>query len=120
MRALIAEDDDATGALVERGLRDLGHIVTRASRGDPAASIGLNAPSDVAILDRLLPGIDGVSVVAQWRASGVTTPVLMPTVPCVFISLVREVFGHCMTPSITACLVKKINDSRGAFRRPCV
>jgi len=79
VRVLIAEDDDATAALVERRLSDLGHTVTRASSGDEAASIGLHAPFDVAILDRMLPGVDGVSVVAQWRASGVTTPVLMLT-----------------------------------------
>lgn len=79
MRILLAEDDDATAALVERGLGDLDHVVTRVARGDDAVALGLDTPFDVAILDRMLPGIDGVEVVAQWRASGVTTPVLMLT-----------------------------------------
>jgi two-component system OmpR family response regulator len=79
VRILLAEDDDATAALVERGLGDLDHVVTRVARGDDAVALGLDTPFDVAILDRMLPGIDGVAVVTQWRAAGVTTPVLMLT-----------------------------------------
>ncbi|MEG3125024.1 response regulator transcription factor [Sphingomonas sp. GB1N7] len=79
MRILIAEDDDATAALVARGLGELGYEVARVTSGEAAARLGLDERFDVAILDRMLPGIDGVDVVRQWRASGVTTPVLMLT-----------------------------------------
>jgi two-component system OmpR family response regulator len=79
MQILIAEDDDATALLVERGVGELGYIVTRARGGDDALRFGLEERFDVAILDRMLPGIDGVAVLRQWRAAGVTTPVLMLT-----------------------------------------
>ncbi len=79
MQILIAEDDDATALLVERGVAELGYIVTRARGGDDALRFGLEERFDVAILDRMLPGIDGVAVLRQWRAAGVTTPVLMLT-----------------------------------------
>lgn len=79
MRILIAEDDDATAALVDRALRDLGHLTTRAADGDTALRLGRDDPFDVAILDRMLPGVDGVAILQRWRAAGVTTPVLMLT-----------------------------------------
>jgi two-component system OmpR family response regulator len=79
MQILIAEDDDASALLVERGVAELGYIVTRARGGDDALRFGLEERFDVAILDRMLPGIDGVAVLRQWRAAGVTTPVLMLT-----------------------------------------
>ena len=79
MQILIAEDDDATALLVERGVAELGYIVTRARGGDDALRFGLEERFDVAILDRMLPGIDGVAVLRQWRAACVTTPVLMLT-----------------------------------------
>lgn len=79
MQILIAEDDDATALLVERGVAELGYMVTRARGGDDALRFGLEERFDVAILDRMLPGIDGVAVLRQWRAAGVTTPVLMLT-----------------------------------------
>nr|WP_295666241.1 response regulator transcription factor [Sphingomonas sp.] len=79
MQILIAEDDDATALLVERGVAELGYMVTRARGGDDALRFGLEERFDVAILDRMLPGIDGVAVLRQWRAAGVTTPVVMLT-----------------------------------------
>lgn len=79
MQILIAEDDDATALLVERGVAELGYIVIRARGGDDTLRFGLEERFDVAILDRMLPGIDGVAVLRQWRAAGVTTPVLMLT-----------------------------------------
>lgn len=79
MRILIAEDDDATAALVDRALADLGHATIRAVDGEAAFRLGRDGTFDVAILDRMLPGIDGVAVLRRWREAGVTTPVLMLT-----------------------------------------
>lgn len=79
MRALIAEDDDDTAGFVERGLREAGHAVTRAATGVDALRLGRDEPFDVAVLDRLLPGMDGLEVLRAWRAAEVRTPVLMLT-----------------------------------------
>ncbi|TPG14315.1 response regulator transcription factor [Sphingomonas oligophenolica] len=79
MRILIAEDDDDTAGFVERGLGELGHAVTRVGDGEDALHLGLVESFDVAILDRLLPQLDGVEILKRWRAGGVRMPVLMLT-----------------------------------------
>lgn len=79
MKILLAEDDEVTARLVEQGLVDLGHQVTRAATGDDALKTGGTDSFDVVVLDRMLPGIDGVEVLTRWRAAGVSTPVLMLT-----------------------------------------
>lgn len=79
MRILIVEDDDDTAGFVERGLGEAGHAVTRAATGADALRLGLAEPFDVAVLDRLLPGMDGLEVLRAWRDAGVRTPVLMLT-----------------------------------------
>jgi two-component system OmpR family response regulator len=79
MRVLIAEDDAETAGFVERGLGELGHVVMRAATGDDALHYGSTETFDVIVLDRMLPGLDGVEVLRRWRASGVATPVLMLT-----------------------------------------
>lgn len=79
MKILLAEDDEVTARLVEQGLVDLGHQVTRAATGDDALKTGGTDNFDVVVLDRMLPGIDGVEVLSRWRAAGISTPVLMLT-----------------------------------------
>lgn len=79
MRILIAEDDDDTAGFVERGLGELGHVVARVADGEDALHLGLTESFDVAILDRLLPRIDGIEILRRWRAGGVPMPVLMLT-----------------------------------------
>jgi two-component system OmpR family response regulator len=79
MRILIAEDDDGTAGFVEHGFEELGHAVTRVSRGEDALHAGLTGTFDVVILDRMLPGIDGVGILRRWRTAGVNMPVLMLT-----------------------------------------
>lgn len=79
MRVLIAEDDDETAGFVERGLAELGHVALRAANGAEALHLGTVEMFDVIVLDRMLPGLDGVSVVRRWREAGFKTPVLMLT-----------------------------------------
>ena len=79
MRVLIAEDDDDTAMLIERALVGLGHATVRAADGEEAVRAGQPGGFDVAILDRLLPGFDGIEVLRHWRAAGVSAPVLMLT-----------------------------------------
>lgn len=79
MRVLLAEDDDDTARLVDQGLVELGHQVVRVATGDAALKLGGSEPFDVAVIDRMLPELDGTEVVQRWRAAGVSIPVLMLT-----------------------------------------
>lgn len=79
MRVLICEDDAEVAAFVERGLGELGHVVTRASDGEDALHLGAVESFDAILLDRMLPRIDGVEIVRRWRSAGIHTPVLMLT-----------------------------------------
>ncbi|WP_019832079.1 response regulator transcription factor [Sphingomonas sp. PR090111-T3T-6A] len=79
MRVLIAEDDEATAIFTARGLQDLGHVTTIAPTGDEALRRLCGESYDVAVLDRMLPGIDGLSLLQQARANGCRTPALMLT-----------------------------------------
>ena len=73
-RILLAEDDDETAGFVERGLRELGHVVTRVADGEYALHLGVTDPYEVVILDRLLPRMDGLEVLRRWRAAAIRTP----------------------------------------------
>ncbi len=79
MRVLIAEDDAETAGFVERGLGELGHVVSRVDDGEDALHTGMVETFDVIILDRMLPHIDGIEILKRWRAAGLRTPVLLLT-----------------------------------------
>ena len=79
MRILIAEDDAGTAEFVERGLGELGHAVSCADTGDDALHAGATENFDVIVLDRMLPGIDGIEVLRRWRTGGIKTPVILLT-----------------------------------------
>lgn len=78
MRVLLVEDDAETAALIVHGLGEAGHEVQVVTRGDEALTVNAGA-HDLAIIDRMLPGLDGLEVVRRWRAEGVRAPVLMLT-----------------------------------------
>jgi len=79
MRVLIAEDDGALRAVLDRGLRENGYVVDAVSDGDAALSYLRSYDYDVAIVDWRMPGMTGVDVVSQARRLGIHTPVLMLT-----------------------------------------
>lgn len=79
LRILLAEDDRDTRHFVERGLGELGHNVVAAENGEDALHLALTEDLDVLILDRMLPRLDGLSVLKRARAGGVQAPVLMLT-----------------------------------------
>ena len=79
MRALIIEDDAETAAFIAAGLRSRGHEPMLAADGREGFEIAAHETFDVIILYRMLPGLDGLSVVALLRAEGVSTPVLFLT-----------------------------------------
>src|SRR5688572_10832606 len=77
MRALIVEDDRAIAEFVERGLREAGFAVDHAGDGVTGLELALSEPYDVAIVDLMLPGRDGLSLIDELRRRGRTTPVLI-------------------------------------------
>tara|TARA_B100000678_G_scaffold264753_1_gene248472 strand:- start:720 stop:1394 length:675 start_codon:yes stop_codon:yes gene_type:complete len=79
MRILFAEDDRETAGFVERGLGELGHNVVVADNGEDALHLGLTEAFDLLILDRMMPGLDGLSVLRRLRAADIATPALMLT-----------------------------------------
>ncbi len=79
MRILTIEDDDAAASYLVKGLSESGHVVDRAADGETGLSMALSAPYDALIVDRMLPGQDGLSLVRRLRALDVTTPVLFLT-----------------------------------------
>jgi two-component system OmpR family response regulator len=76
---LLAEDDDATAEYVVAGLTELGHAVERATNGEDAIALGLSDRFDMIVLDRMMPGCDGLVVLRRLRAASITLPILMLT-----------------------------------------
>jgi two-component system OmpR family response regulator len=79
MRIFIAEDDRDTAELIARVLTGEGHSVDVAHEGGQAAEILTNGRFDVAILDRMLPVKDGMTVLRELRGAGLSTLILMLT-----------------------------------------
>src|ERR1700731_5274827 len=79
MKILAIEDDDDTANYVVKGLTQQGHVVDRAPNGRDGLFLAAGETYDVLIVDRMLPGLDGLGIVKTIRAAGVTTPVLFLT-----------------------------------------
>ena len=79
MRALVVEDDKRVARFIEKGLRELSYAVELADDGDSGLRLALSGAFDVIVLDLMLPGRDGFSVLATLREKGVATPVICLT-----------------------------------------
>ncbi len=79
MRILVIEDDQDTAAYVARGLREHGHVVDLAATGQDGLFLATGAGHDVLVVDRMLPGLDGLGLVRAMRETGIKTPVLFLT-----------------------------------------
>ena len=77
MRLLVVEDDKKIASFVSRGLKEAGYVVEIAERGDDALQLALHNHYDVAIVDLMLPGLDGLSLIERWRAQKVKMPVII-------------------------------------------
>jgi two-component system, OmpR family, response regulator len=77
VRILIAEDDERTADYLVRGLTESGHIVDRVADGETALAMALEGIYEALVLDRMLPGLDGVALVRRLREQDPRTPVLM-------------------------------------------
>lgn len=79
MNVLVIEDDRKIAGLLERGLSENGHCVSLSGNGREGAEMILNGAYDVALLDILLPGIDGLAVLEHVRARRCKTAIMMLT-----------------------------------------
>ncbi len=77
MRILVIEDDREAAAYLVKGLSESGHRVDLAEHGRTGLDIATRESFDAMIVDRMLPGIDGLSIVAALRAAKNQTPVLV-------------------------------------------
>lgn len=79
MRILLVEDDEETSAFVAKGLREHGNHVEIASDGRDGLFHATDGNFNLLIVDRMLPHLDGLSLVKAARAAGVDAPVLFLT-----------------------------------------
>jgi two-component system OmpR family response regulator len=77
MKVLIIEDDRESAAYLVKGLRESGYVVDHAPDGREGLFLGSAGGYDVLIVDRMLPGMDGLTVIGALRAADVRTPVLI-------------------------------------------
>ncbi len=77
MRVLLIEDDPSLGTFYSRALKRSGHEVATEVRGDDGLDTALQSAPDVVVLDWFLPGLSGISILKQLRASGYQNPILM-------------------------------------------
>lgn len=79
MKILFAEDDAEAAAYVVRGLSGEGHVVDHLTDGHEAISQAMSGDYELLILDRMLPGLDGLSVLRSLRAARIATPAILLT-----------------------------------------
>jgi two-component system OmpR family response regulator len=84
MRILVVEDDNEAAAHVSKGLREAGHVVDHAMDGEVGLNMAGSGDYDAYVIDRMLPKLDGVSLLSKRRAGGDETPAL-------FLSALGEV-----------------------------
>lgn len=79
LRILLIEDDDESADYVANGLREEGHLIVKVATGAEGLICALGNGFDLLIVDRMIPGLDGLNLVKSLRAAGHHTPVLFLT-----------------------------------------
>ena len=77
MKLLVIEDDREAAAYIAKGLSESGYVVDQTGEGRSGLFMATSGSYDALIVDRMLPGMDGLSLVAALRAAEVRTPVLI-------------------------------------------
>ena len=77
MRLLVIEDDRDAADYLVKAFREVGHVADAATNGEDGLSLALNGNYDVLIVDRMLPKLDGLSVIGRLREKGIEVPVLI-------------------------------------------
>ena len=77
MRLLLVEDDIKIAQFVASGLREAGFAVDHATNGEDGLHLALTEPYDLAIVDLMLPKVDGLTLIEEVRHNNINTPVLI-------------------------------------------
>ncbi|MCD6306579.1 MAG: response regulator transcription factor [Deltaproteobacteria bacterium] len=77
MRILVVEDDKKIASFISKGLREAGFAVDVAHDGEDGLYLGLTEPYDAAVVDIMLPGLDGLSLIERLRVEKIHTPVII-------------------------------------------
>ena len=77
MKILLVEDDDKIASFVAKGLRESGYVVDVSSNGEEGYELGRKNTYEAAVVDLMLPKLDGLSVIEKWRTDQVKLPVLI-------------------------------------------
>ena len=77
MRILIVEDDSQTALFISKGLKQEGFAVDHATDGETGLHLALTEPYDAAVIDIMVPKVDGLTVIDEMRRHGVRTPVIV-------------------------------------------
>jgi two-component system, OmpR family, response regulator len=79
MKILLIEDDVETALYIANGLREQGHVVDAVADGRDGLLRAAGEAYEVMIVDRMLPGLDGIGIVKTLRGAGIKTPILLLT-----------------------------------------
>jgi len=77
MRLLLIEDDKKIARFVSQGLKEAGFAVDHMDNGEDGLHMALNEPYDAAVIDIMLPKIDGLTLIEEMRNNGINIPVLI-------------------------------------------
>lgn len=77
MRILVIEDDLETASYIKKGLGEAGHLVDHVGEGKEGLLLATTEDYDALIIDRMLPQVDGLTIVKTMRASDINSPVLI-------------------------------------------
>lgn len=77
MRILVIEDDPDVSAYIRKGMKEAGHTIDSADNGKDGLFLATTEKYDVLIVDRMLPELDGLTIIKTIRSTGNTTPALI-------------------------------------------
>lgn len=77
MRLLLVEDDQKIALFIKTGLKEAGFAVDHADNGEDGLHLALTEPYDIAVVDLMLPKVDGLQIIRKMRGQGTLTPVLI-------------------------------------------
>ena len=77
MRILVVEDDQKIASFITKGLQQAGYAVDHAADGQEGLQLALTEPYDAAVIDIMLPKLDGLSLIQEVRRQKVNIPVII-------------------------------------------
>jgi two-component system, OmpR family, response regulator len=77
MRILVVEDDNKIASFIAKGLKQAGYAVDRCADGEQALVLAETTAYDAAVVDVMLPKLDGLSLIQRWRSQKIRTPVII-------------------------------------------